>query len=141
MMNDTAGFDDEGHPVSCHERKARILDRDLRGRTSSGPAEMVPRQKAGDMTASRRNVQNVRKTTCQSGPSTYDRIDSARQTRRQEMNGRLRFPAAVTECSNSDFYTGRTRPSLSRATPMDVPPRTASPWGWNSPKAAAFIGR
>jgi len=42
MMNDTVGIDDAGHPVSCHARKARILDRDLRGRTSSGPAEMVP---------------------------------------------------------------------------------------------------
>ena len=65
-MNDTVGIDDTGHPVSCPARKARILDRDLRGRTSSRPAERVPRQKAGPMTASCRNVQSVRKTTCQS---------------------------------------------------------------------------
>jgi hypothetical protein len=51
MMNETVGIDDEGHPVSCHERKARILDRDLRGRTSSGPAARRPRQKAGPQTA------------------------------------------------------------------------------------------
>jgi hypothetical protein len=24
MMNETAAIDDEGHPVSCHERKARV---------------------------------------------------------------------------------------------------------------------
>src|ERR1700731_1843173 len=35
----------------------------------------------------------------------------------------------------------RTRTSLSMVTPMAVPPKTASPWGWNSPKAAAFVGR
>src|ERR1700730_17337677 len=42
-----------------------------------GPAEMVLRQKAGPMTASRRNVRNVGKTACQSGPFTYDRIAPA----------------------------------------------------------------
>ena len=76
-MSDTAGIDDAGHPISCNPRKARILDRNLRGRISSGPAGMVPRQKAGPMTASRRNVQSVRKTTCQSGPSTCDGINPA----------------------------------------------------------------
>jgi hypothetical protein len=51
MMNDTVGIDDAGHPLFCHARKARILDRNLRGRTSSGPAAMVPRQKAGPQAA------------------------------------------------------------------------------------------
>jgi transposase len=105
MMNETAGIDAEGHPLSCHARKARILDWDLRGRTSSGPAEKVPRQKAGHMTASRRNVQNVRKTTCQSGPSTYDNIESASPNSPQEMNGKLWIHPAVPESSSPVFYT------------------------------------
>jgi len=58
-----------------------------------------------------------------------------------DMNDTLRFPAAVTEISNSDLYTGRTRPSLSMTTPMAVPHKTASPWGGNSPQSAAFIRR
>ncbi|MGH8512442.1 MAG: hypothetical protein ACREV8_00530, partial [Gammaproteobacteria bacterium] len=76
MMNATAGKDDEGHSAICHERTVRILDRNLRSRTSSGPAEISPRQKAGHMTASRQIVQTVEKAACQSGPSTYDRWTS-----------------------------------------------------------------
>ena len=41
------GNDDEGHPVACHEHTARNIDTDLRSRTSSGPAGIVPRNQAG----------------------------------------------------------------------------------------------
>jgi hypothetical protein len=41
----------EDTPIRRHERKARRNDRDLRGQTSSWPADIVPRKKAGHLIA------------------------------------------------------------------------------------------
>jgi hypothetical protein len=64
-------------------------------------------------------LSRMQKTGCAgaSPARVLDRIDPLAKTRRQEMNGRSRFPAAVTEISSPVFYSKNspseyTRPQL-----------------------------
>ena len=41
VMNDTVATEDQEQPAGCHQRKARVADRDPGRRTSSGPADMT----------------------------------------------------------------------------------------------------
>jgi hypothetical protein len=70
MMNDTVGIDDAGHRVSCHARKARILDLTFAvGRLQR--RRRCFRAKRPDRKPPKRLER--RKTTCQSGPSACER--------------------------------------------------------------------
>src|SRR5665811_1114000 len=44
VMNDTVATEGQEQPATCHERKARALDRDPGSRTSSRPADICSAQ-------------------------------------------------------------------------------------------------
>src|ERR1700731_4697790 len=62
VMNDTVATEDQEQPAGCHQRKARVADRDPGRRTSSGPADICSaRTEAGHMTAADQIVRSAKK--------------------------------------------------------------------------------
>src|SRR3982074_430666 len=73
VMNDTVATEDQEQPAGCHQRKARVADRDPGRRTSSGPADICSAPtEAGHMTAADPIRSKRQKSACHGGPSTYD---------------------------------------------------------------------
>src|ERR1700716_4011329 len=65
VMNDTVATEDQEQPAGCHQRKARVADRDPGRRTSSGPADICSAPtEAGHMTA----ADPIRSKRQKSGP-------------------------------------------------------------------------
>ncbi len=62
VMNDTVATEDQEQPAGCHQRKARVADRDPRRQTSSGPADICSAPtEAGHMTAADQIVRSAKK--------------------------------------------------------------------------------
>jgi hypothetical protein len=90
---------------------------------------MVLRHQAGQMTASRQPVQNVGKTTCQSGPSTYDSIEAINKHLAQT-SGRMRRrqghrPADPRRCGLA--RRGAAHWARQHRAPATFTPRTSAP--------------
>jgi len=67
-MNDTVATEDQEQPAGCHQRKARVADRDPGRRTSSGPADICSAPtEAGHMTAADQIVRNAKKVLAMEG--------------------------------------------------------------------------
>src|SRR5580700_11088228 len=68
VMNDTVATEDQEQPAGCHQRKARVADRDPGRRTSSGPADICSAPKeAGHMTAADQIVRSAKKVLAMEG--------------------------------------------------------------------------
>ena len=95
-MNDTVATEDQEQPAGCHQRKARVADRDPGRRTSSGPADICSAPtEAGHMTAADPIRSKRQKSACHGGPSTYDDLradldELLLQTRQRPILDRLR---------------------------------------------------
>src|SRR2546430_15519199 len=69
VMNDTVATEDQEQPAGCHQRKARVADRDPGRRTSSGPADICSAPtEAGHMTAADPIRSKRQKSACHGGP-------------------------------------------------------------------------
>lgn len=69
-MNDTVATEDQEQPAGCHQRKARVADRDPGRRTSSGPADICSAPtEAGHMTAADQIVRSAKKVLAMEGRS------------------------------------------------------------------------
>ena len=69
-MNDTVATEDQEQPAGCHQRKARVADRDPGRRTSSGPADICSAPtEAGHMTAANQIVRSAKKVLAMEGRS------------------------------------------------------------------------
>src|ERR1700730_14333880 len=67
-MNDTVATEDQEQPAGCHQRKARVADRDPGRRTSSGPADTCSAPtEAGHMTAADQIVRSAKKVLAMEG--------------------------------------------------------------------------
>src|SRR3984893_15644430 len=67
-MNDTVATEDQEQPAGCHQRKARVADRDPGRRTSSGPADICSAPtEAGHMTIANQIVRNAKKVLAMEG--------------------------------------------------------------------------
>jgi len=67
-MNDTVATEDQEQPAGCHQRKARVADRDPGRRTSSGPADICSAPtEAGHMTAANQIVRSAKKVLAMEG--------------------------------------------------------------------------
>jgi hypothetical protein len=67
-MNDTVATEDQEQPAGCHQRKARVADRDPGRRTSSGPADICSAPtEAGHMTAADQIVRSAKKVLAMEG--------------------------------------------------------------------------
>src|ERR1700726_45948 len=67
-MNDTVATEDQEQPAGCHQRKARVADRDPGRRTSSGPADICSAPtEAGHMTAADQIVRSAKKVLAMGG--------------------------------------------------------------------------
>src|SRR3979411_827833 len=68
VMNDPVATEDQEQPAGCHQRKARVADRDPGHRTSSGPADICSAPtEAGHMTAANQIVRSAKKVLAMEG--------------------------------------------------------------------------
>src|ERR1700731_4075782 len=69
-MNDTVATEDQEQPAGCHQRKARVSDRDPGRRIASGPADICSAPtEAGHMTAADQIVRSAKKVLAMEGRS------------------------------------------------------------------------
>ena len=68
VMNDTVATEDQEQPADCHERKARVADRDPGRRTSSRPADICSAPTGRTYDRSRPNRSKRQKSACQGRP-------------------------------------------------------------------------
>jgi hypothetical protein len=84
-MNDTVATEDQEQPAGCHQRKARVADRDPGRRTSSGPADICSAPtEAGHMTAADQIVRSAKKVLAMEGRPHMTTQSAANPSRRLE---------------------------------------------------------